>query len=281
MKRRKTFAAVIVAMAVTAYASAQDIGSVADLPREVTQEYRLELGAGSAVDTYLSPIRYSGRAFSISGLWSKSSQWSPENLVMHFAGSFNMRDMRNPSRTASMIGIDGYFGWGLSWRRRLPHNLQVTAGGALDFSGGALYLPRNGNNPVSADAYAGIDVSASVSWRFRIGRVPAILADNVRIPTIGCFFSPQYGETYYEIYLGNHKDLAHCGWWGNRFCIDNLLSLRLDLGRTAMEVGYRYALRSSWVCGLDTKVQSHQFVIGVIPHGLGLKRRRPVNSAIY
>lgn len=254
---------------------------ISELSRPVVQEYRLEIGHSTVLSTYLSPIGFEGRNLSASGEWSKASQWNPEKLIMQFNGGFSYRSMLNPHHTARMLGIGGIFSWGVSARFRLPYNLQLTAGGSAAFSGGCLYLTRNSNNPVSVNARAGINLNASLSWRSRIGRLPIILADEASLPTLGCFFTPQYGETYYEIYLGNHKGLAHCGWWGNNFGIDNLLSIRLDFGRTAMQIGYRYSYDSTWANHLNTHVATHNFVIGVIPHGLGLKRRQPINSPLY
>lgn len=269
---------IIIAFAFANIALAQ--GAEAE-ERPVVQEYRLEVGGGTALSTYLSPLRYNGTVFGVSGQWSKASQWVPESLVMQFEANGNLRDYLNPAHTASMIGIDGMFTWGMQWRKRLPHSLQVTAGGSLDLSGGCLYLTRNGNNPVNVYASASLDLNASLSWCFTIGRLPMILADEVRIPSLGCFFSPEYGETYYEIWLGNHKNLAHCGWWGNNFRINNLLSVKMDFGRTAMEVGYRYDYRSAYASHLNTQVSTHSFVIGIIPHGLGIKRHQKINSPLY
>lgn len=265
----------------TATAQERETSGCRELPRPVVQEYRLEVGRGNALASYLSPLNYDGNIYGISGKWSKASRLHPESMVMNFDASFYYRSLLNPAHTAAMPGLDGSFAWGLSWRRRLPASLQLTAGGSLMLNGGALYLTRNGNNPVNASAAAALCLDASLSWRFRIGKVPMILADEMRLPSLGCFFAPEYGETYYEIWLGNRHQLAHCGWWGNRFCFNNLLSLRLDLGRTAMEVGYRYAYDSAWANSLLTRTSAHTFVIGVIPHGLSLKSHRPVNSPLY
>ena len=269
---------IIIAFAFANIALAQ--GAEAE-ERPVVQEYRLEVGGGTALSTYLSPLRYNGTVLGVSGQWSKASQWAPESLVMQFEANGNLRDYLNPAHTASMIGIDGMFAWGMQWRKRLPHSLQVTAGGSLDLSGGCLYLTRNGNNPVNVYASASLDLNASLSWCFTIGRLPMILADEVRLPSLGCFFSPEYGETYYEIYLGNHNGLAHCGWWGNNFGIGNMLSVKLDFGRTAMEIGYRYDYRSYYANHLVTRTALNSFVIGVIPQGLGLKKKAKANYSLY
>ena len=251
------------------------------LPRPVTSVYRLEAGASSAQSTYLSPVKYTGSGFTLSGEWSKAFNKCPDHIVMRFAGSGTFRDMLNPASTARMLGIEAMFNWGMAWRQRLPHDLQISAGADIEISGGALYLPRNGNNPVTAMAFAGLDLNFSIGWHSRIGRLPFVVSDRIAIPSLGTFFSPQYGESYYEIYLGNHKGLAHCGWWGNHFGIDNLLSVKLDFGRTAMEIGYRYRLHTEYANGLNTHVITNAFVIGIIPHGLGLKKRKNANYSVY
>ena len=274
---RRIFVAVLIGLATIAGVRV----SAEDLPRPVTQIYRVGIGGADARSSYLSPLIYKGRAYSLSGEWSKASQWNPENLIMVFNGGGNMRSMLNPAHTASMIGLDVSFDWGVQWRRRLPYSLQVTAGGAVDVNGGVLYLPRNGNNPANALFRAGIDAKGSLSWKTSVGKVPVVVRDQVAIPTLGAFFSPQYGETYYEIYLGNHSGLAHFGWWGNNFGINNHLSVMLDFGRTAMERGYRYEYQSYWANRINTHVSRHSFTIGVIPHGLGIKRKANINSSIY
>lgn len=252
-----------------------------DLPRPVTSVYRVEGGAANARSTYLSPLRYSGSIWGLSGEWQKAFQKNPDHTVMTFAASVNYRNMLNPAHTARMLGFDAMFNWGMAYRLRLPYNLQLLAGGLLDINGGALYLTRNGNNPVTALAYAGFDIDGALSWRSRIGRIPIIVTESLRIPTIGAFFSPAYGETYYEIFLGNHAGLAHCGWWGNHFGLSNYIYLRLDFGRTAMEIGYRYDYRSAYASHLVTRTAANTFVIGIIPHGLGLKNKRKANYADY
>lgn len=235
--------------------------------RPVTSIYSIELGGARDLSTYLSPLYYEGLDIAVSGSWTKTFNRWPEHCVMRFEGAIDFQDMLNPAKTARMYGLTGRFGWGLSWRQRLARSWQVTAGPMIDIYGGALYLARNGNNPVSAIASAGIDLAGSVSWRGRLGRVPIEVADEVRIPTLSAFFCPGYGESYYEIYLGNHKGLAHCGWWGNAFGIDNLLSVKFNFGRTGMLVGYRFDLRTFKANSLETQIMRNAFVIGVIPHG--------------
>lgn len=233
--------------------------------RPVSSVYAIEIGGTHDLSTYLSPLFYDGLDVGVSGSWAKAFQRWSDRCMMRFEADVDFHRALNPAGTATMYGLTAYFGWGLSWRKQFLRDWQVTAGPMLDIYGGAMYLARNGNNPVNAMAYAGFDASASLSYNFRMGRVPCTVIDEVRIPTLGAFFCPGYGETYYEIYLGNHRDLAHFGWWGNAMGVNNLLSLRMQLGRTGLMVGYRLDLRTFHANHLKTQQLRNAFVIGIIP----------------
>lgn len=248
---------------------------IKDYSRPVTGFYNIEIGRKSALATYLSPFSYSGTNIALSGLWTKAFPANPEHIAMNFEGRGNFGSFLNKSHTARELDFHIGGAWGLEWHQRLPHNFMAGGGALIGLHGGLLYLTRNGNNPVSADFCAGIGLSAFGSWHTRIGRLPILVTERARIPLVNAFFMPQYGEPYYEIYLGNRNGLAHCGWWGNHFAIDNLLSVSLDFGRTAMQIGYRFSMQSVSANSLVSNMVNHAFVIGVIPGGLGLKEKKP------
>ena len=80
-------------------------------------------------------------------------------------------------------------------------------------------------------------------------------------------------ESYYEIYLGNRKHLAHFGWWGNRLDLDCSLGVDLHLGSTIVRLGYRGRNERSWVSHLDTRLTTHALVVGIGGEVLSLPRR--------
>ncbi|MDE7180596.1 MAG: DUF3316 domain-containing protein [Muribaculaceae bacterium] len=262
--RRLITGAMLTAQTIMTFAATPD--ETTGSSRPITSVYALEIGYARALSTYLSPLYYEGTDYSLQGSWTKDFQRWSDCCIMRFEGGIDFQNLENPVGNASMYNITGRFGWGLSWKKEFATSWRVTVGPMLDIYGGAMYIPRNGNNPVTALASAGIDAAASLSWRGRWGRLPVVVADEVRVPTIGAFFCPGYGESYYEIYLGNHRNLAHCGWWGNAFGIDNLLSLRMDLGKTGLQVGYRFDLRQFRANNLDTQLLRHAVSIAVSPN---------------
>lgn len=233
--------------------------------RPVTSVYGIEIGRARALSTYLSPLYYEGMDYSLQSSWTKDFQRWSDRCVMRFEAGIDFQHLYNPLKTGVMYNLTGRFGWGMSWRKRFAKAWQLTVGPMLDVYGGAMYAVQNGNNPVNALAYTGLDAAASISWSGKWGRLPVRIADEIRIPTIGAFFCPGYGESYYEIYLGNHRDLVHCGWWGNSWSVDNLLSLRLYLGRTSLQLGYRFDLRQFKANNLETQLLRNAFNISVVP----------------
>lgn len=243
------------------------------MSRPVTGIYSFEIGGTSVMATYLTPLKYSGRRYAITGNWSKAMPFNPTHAIMEFNATANISNLLNPAKTARMIGMTASFSWGMSWRTKFTNDFQITAGGFTDISGGAYYLLRNGNNPVQAIANVSLGISGSLSKPFTIGKLPVLITESLQIPSVSCFFNQGYGETYFEIYLGNTRGLAHAGWWGNNFHLNNLLSVVLDFGRTSLQLGYRFETYNQNACHLHTRITSNSFVIGVIPGGIGLKKK--------
>lgn len=255
---------------------------VYSLKRPVMGSYRLELGRRSDYSSYLSPFSYRGTTFALSGFWTKSLPSNPRHLAMQFEGRTNFASLLNPAGSARELDWHAHFTWGLLWQKRFSGNWMIGAGGNVGVYGGVVYLPRNGNNPASAQFAVGIGASFFASRLFFIKSLPLLVSDRISLPLAGGFFCQDYGESYYEIYLGNREKLAHFGYPGNRFGIDNLLSVTLDLGRTALEIGYRFSMQNEQANNLTTRFFSNAFVIGVIPGGLGIKTgRKDIITPLY
>ena len=257
-------------------AMSQDTDSIPakEKERPVIGSYRIEVGRKSAYASYLSLFSYQGGNWSVSGFWTKVLPQNPEHLAMHFEGRAGLGSLLNPSRTAAEIDLHANVQWGMEWQTRLQGGWLLGAGGSAGIFGGVLYLPRNSNNPASAQFAVGISAQGHASKVFKIGRLPILVSDRITLPLLGGFFRQEYGESYYEIYLGNRKGLAHFGWPGNRFGLDNLLAVTLDFGKTALEVGYRFSMQNETANHLTTRFFNNAFVLGVIPGGIGLKNRK-------
>ena len=247
-----------------ANASQHDIaGDSAVIERPVTSSYSLEWGSTTIVDTYLSPLKYNGQSLSLAGSWLKAMRQNPQRLIMSFDASIHASQALSPAKNSRLYEMGIGFSWSMLHRWRPIDGLQLAAGGSTMLDVGAIYLARNSNNPVSAQASIDIALAGMASYTFKIGKLPIKVSDRLSLPIVGAFFSPDYGETYYEIYLGNHSGLAHYGWWGNHFRIDNLLSADISLGSVALRLGYRMNIKSSFVNNINTRINSHALVVGL------------------
>lgn len=231
--------------------------------RPITSLYGIEAGGLNSTNTYLNPLPFTGWSLGLFGGWGKEMKQNPEHLVMAFTADIGMSRGLNPAKSGQLLSATFHFGWGPAYRLKLPYNLTLTAGGALDLFAGINYLSLNSNNPVNIMAYTGIDVTTGLSETFKIGRLPVTIADRVSLPTLGAFFMPGYGETLYEIYLGNRSGLAHFGWWGNCFGINNHLSFTMHFGKRSLSVGYRLNVRTFHANNLVTQYVRNAFTIAL------------------
>jgi len=99
------------------------------------------------------------------------------------------------------------------------------------------------------------------------------------IPLTGVFFSPDYGELFYEIYLGNHSGLAHCAWWGNYFRMENFVTADLHLGATSLRVGFRNNILSTSINDITTRTITYSAVIGVTTEWISLNPSRKADNS--
>ena len=264
--------------ALTASASDESAATV----RPVHAAYMLEVGGARLADTYLSPIPYSGVHFGFTYQRYQAMNFSPDRWTMSLTVGVSLDKTRNHARNASMWDAALSADWGMMRRYAVTPWLTLAPGASTAVTGGATYTPSNSNNPVSAKASWTINFTGLASARFHIKRLPVMVTYRPTLPVAGVFFSPDYGELYYEIYLGNSSGLAHAAWWGNYFLLDNLLTAELELGSTFLSVGYRGSIFSTRINHLTTNIFTHSFVIGISGEWLSLNPRRelPARSRV-
>ncbi len=262
----------LIILALIAAAMSLRAGDRSDsIVRPVLSAYSIEAGSNHLCNTYLTPLHYSGWRTALSYERMQAMKFNPERFIQRLDLRFWAGASKNPARNATMWQIGMRPSWSMLWRTRLPHSLTVAAGGTAAADIGMLYLMRNSNNPVAVQASGTIGITAMAAWNGRIGRLPLTLRYQPTMPLAGCFFSPDYDELYYEIWLGNHKGLAHFAWPGNFFRLDNLLTADLHFCATTLRVGYRCEIFSSKASGIVSRDISHMFVLGVTTEWLSLR----------
>lgn len=245
--------------------------------RPVYSSYTLQAGSGHLADTYLSPVKYSGWDVAIGYERVQAMKFSPERWVMQMQLGVNASCSQNPAKNTDLWYASIDFSWGMMRRWKLPAGFSAGVGGSASLSLGCLYLNRNGNNPASAKAALTLNATGYAAWNGHLWSLPVTLRYQPTLPVIGAFFAPDYGELYYEIYLGNHSGLAHCAWWGNYFRLDNTITADLHFGSTSLRLGYSANFHSTKVNHIVTNITTHRAIIGVSGEWISLNPRKPLS----
>lgn len=246
--------------------------------RPVTSAFTFNLGSSHLRDTYLTPLAYSGWVAALDYERFQSMAFDPENWIMRLQGRVSATKGENPSHSATMWSFEFSPSWAMMRRFSIKRDITLAVGGIAALDGGMLYLARNGNNPASARASFTVGLTAMATWNVNIRRLPVTFRLQPSLPLTGVFFSPDYDELYYEIWLGNHAGLCHAAWPGNFLRLENLLTADLRLGNTNLRLGYRFELRSTSTSGIVTRRVDHAFVIGVSTEWLSLRAGSPTIS---
>lgn len=268
MIRKLILIACLIAAATTMPASAQTC------LRPVTSAYSIEAGSAHLSDTYLTPLHYTGWRVAFDYERFQAMRFAPKEWIMRLNINAGYDETHNPARNATMRSVDIRGSWSMMRRLTIDgaEGLRIAAGGETTLEPGVAYLSRNGNNPVSVKAAWTVGLTAMVTYNMTVGRVPVTLRYQPSLPLLGAFFSPDYGELYYEISLGNRAGLAHCAWPGNRFVMDNLVTADLRLGATALRIGYSGRILSGKVNNIVTREFTHCVTVGVAMEWLPLNR---------
>ncbi len=271
-----------------AYAEESDTPTEsAEILRPVASAYMAEAGGATLLDTYLTPLKYQGWDVALQYERMQAMKFDPQRWTMRLAVSLEGARGKNPAGNATMWYGSVGFSWGMTRLWRLPYNIMLAAGGSASLDAGCLYNKRNSNNPASAKAAVTLNLTGSASWTGKIGRLPLTLRYAPTLPVVGAFFSPDYGELYYEIYLGNRSGLAHAAWWKNYFRMENLLIVDLHLSKTSLRIGYRSRVLSTKINSLTTRIITNNFILGVSGEWLGVSPRKGISpeakiiSAVY
>ncbi|MDE5785857.1 MAG: DUF3316 domain-containing protein, partial [Duncaniella sp.] len=244
--------------------------------------YMVEAGGARLADTYLSPLPYDGLHLGLYYQRYQAMKFSPERWSMSLTVRISLDKSNNAAGNATMWDAGLTADWGMMRRYSINRWLTLAPGASTTVTAGAVYSPANSNNPVSAKASWTVNFTGLATARFHIKKLPVTVTYRPTLPVTGAFFSPDYGELYYEIYLGNSSGLAHAAWWDNYFMIDNLVTADLEFGATFLSVGYHGNILSTRVNHLTTNIFTHSFVIGVSGEWLSLNPRKsfPEHSRI-
>lgn len=175
------------------------------------------------------------------------------------------------------------YSWGGYHSFEINDRLQLLAGGQAQLSGGVLYLTANGNNPASVKIRAAIAASAMAIYHIPIKGRDHILRLQLDIPLSGVMFTPQYGQSYYEIFgRGDTKGIIKFSYPGNTPSWRHTLSFDIPVGskyrNNTLRLSYNGDFYQSRINGLRTHIYNNSISIGVVRTLYKIKEGDPIKA---
>ena len=238
------------------------------------------VGAGktNVYDTYLSPLEYRGPELRFMHESMRMTRLMGGRVSAQRIVQVNASSTDNISKSGK--SYSGMFNWtyALHYQYNVDDRLKILFGPMLDLNGGFIYNTRNSNNPAQAKVYGSIDASAMAIYKLRIGRYPMTLRYQANLPFIGVMFSPEYGQSYYEIFSLKHsgKNVLFTSFH-NAPTVRQMLTLDFPIGKTIMRAGYLCDIQQAKVNNLKSHFYSHNFMIGFVRNFQMIRGKNRIN----
>ena len=260
--QQRRIMATLMLMAFATVASAQS-DTIVDR-HEVTKAQMAAIGATEILDTYLSPEKYRGVEIR---LISHTTRDEPGNRysqqIVHQANFASIKDRSGDGN--EMSGLYTYsYALHYNWRL-MEGRLFLKVGGQTDINLGVLYNTRNQNNPAQMRLSMNIGPSAVAAYRFHIKRTKCMARYEVSAPLIGVMFSPNYGQSYYEIFSEDNYDHNVVPVTPlSAPSLRNMLSLDLTWKKTTYRVGYLGDFQQADVNHIKQHFYTHAIMLGIV-----------------
>ena len=102
-------------------------------------------------------------------------------------------------------------------------------------------------------------------YRFRIRKQTLALHYQAHLPLLGMAFSPQYGQSYYDLFDRSHYDHnLRATHFGNALSLRQLFTLDIPVRRARLRIGYLSDLRQLKVNGLKQHQYGRAAMIGFV-----------------
>ena len=236
-----------------------------DSLRLSTTSHMIGVGAADVLDTYLSQEKFTGIGFTFLADIERERNGSRWHTVMQHQARFASLHDRSDTEKELEGAYDFY--WGRYYTLTSHHSPLTTHLGFLINAGaGFIYNTSNSNNPAQARAHLNLMPSARASYRFTLWNRPMKLCYELDMPLVGIMFSPNYGQSYYEIFnRGNYDHNIVPTTFVSAPTFRQQLMLNVGLGRSfTMRIGYLGDYQQAKVNNLKQHIYSHNVMIGIV-----------------
>lgn len=248
--------------------------------RIVVKSAQFGISLQNNYDTYLSNYKYTGGGLHFNHESFRDARTG--NYKWKYQILFNSRiGLNTQEGNLQLSGIIG-----CSWSGYHPFNigkrLKLLAGAQIQLEGGALYNMSNGNNPVSAKLRTALAASGMAIYHFPVLKSEWIVRYQLDIPLIGAMFTPEFGQSYYEISLGHSGKIASFTHPINNPSWRHMLSLDIPLHAkhhsTTLRISYIADLYQSDINYIRCHMYHHAVTFGFARTIFKVKRENSIKA---
>ena len=229
------------------------------------QSHMIGLGPSRILDTYISQEKFSGVGFTYLYIREgKKPEKHWQNTIEH---EIDLSKTKDRSGNTSMLEGNYNLYWGRyrQWLL-LDNRLKLQAGGLANANLGFLYDMTVSNNPAQARMSLQIMPSGIATYGFAIGEQQFSLRYELNLPLVGIMFSPNYGQSYYEIFSrGNYDHNIVPTTFVSAPNFRQILTFDwLATQKWAFRIGYLGNYQQAAVNNLKQHVYTHRVLLGIV-----------------
>lgn len=232
---------------------------------EVEHEWLYGAGRANVLDTYLSPLEYTGAAFTTVHRSRRTARWGKGRVSVqgYFTGHAAYLSATRNDHKEWDADVTAAVAWHRNWTP--APRLTLAAGGMAEIGSGFTYNTGGGNNPAQGRLWADAALSLAARYDFTLLSRSATVTTQADVPLIGAAFSPQYGQSYYELFsLGHYDHNVRLTTPLNAPSLRWLTTLRWNVLGATLSVGYMADIRQTRLNSLKRHAWHNAFVIGYV-----------------